>query len=149
MTRIDCPDCKGTGWPNFKDTVNKKCPECHGAGTVEPQPDHTLGCIKHKAIFGSVGCTCKPDQSSRLLTDDELELIYNRAISTYIILHPKSCNTYEREHSAYRAIRDAQLAKDEARREALIEDLKALTKDKIVIRYLDKIKANPTSEVEG
>ena len=39
--------------------------------TLEPQPDHTPECIKHKATFGSVGCTCKPDQS-RLLTDEEL-----------------------------------------------------------------------------
>ncbi|KKK84273.1 hypothetical protein LCGC14_2785060, partial [marine sediment metagenome] len=38
----------------------------------EPQPDHTSECIKHKTIFGSVGCTCKPDQSSRLLTEKEL-----------------------------------------------------------------------------
>ena len=40
---------------------------------IEPQPDHTPGCIKHKSTFGSVGCTCKPDQSSRLL-DDEVRI---------------------------------------------------------------------------
>ncbi len=49
----------------------------------------------------------QPDQSSRLLTDDdELELVWNKAIATYIALHPKSCNVYEREHLAMRAIRD-------------------------------------------
>ena len=42
----------------------------------EPQPDHTPECIKHKTIFGSIGCTCKPDQS-RLL----MERIWSSAAS--------------------------------------------------------------------
>ena len=42
-----------------------------------------------------------------ILTDDNLELIWNKAIATYTALHPKSLNVYERDHAGYRAIAKA------------------------------------------
>ena len=143
MDRIDCPECCGNGGIVTPDGL-VHCNGCNGTGLIyEPQPDHTPGCIKHKAIFGSVGCTCKPDQSSRLLNEDEI--------------------------NGARIQREADVIFYEARIEALIDAVVAVIKgypemsckyndDKMtgwlececeVKKILSQFKANPTSEVKG
>ncbi|KKN15917.1 hypothetical protein LCGC14_0981090 [marine sediment metagenome] len=65
-----CPDCLGekrTLVRGKDGSFNGKspCPTCQGTGYKE----HTPECIKHKAIFGSVGCTCtgyRPDREQEL-----------------------------------------------------------------------------------
>ncbi len=125
----------------------------------EPQPDLCPECEGQKWIWvnhGSNGyqqdecptCkgTSKPDQSSRLLTNKEIVKAKELALSGKV--------TYSGEM----AIAKAQLAKDDARIEALIE---ACQEARDYLRFnkgnastiFDKLeqalKANPTSEVEG
>ncbi len=101
----------------------------------EPQPDHTPECIKHKAIFGSVGCTCKPDQS-RLLkvlieerTKNCVGANYGSVKENLEWLVTKTASIKDAEKAvevgvAYTAGFNKGLEHSEARREALIEELK-------------------------
>ena len=120
MTRIDCPDCLGTGVNRYS-RIYPKCPKCNGVGTIEPQPDQ-----------------------SRLLTNKEIVKAKELALSGKV--------TYSGEM----AIAKAQLAKDEAHIEALIEACKEArdylrfnkgNASPIFDKLEQALKANPTSEV--
>ena len=129
----------------------------------ESQGDHTPACIKHKATFGSIGCTCKPDQSSRLLTEQI-------AKELYYIDHLPEIHVWEKSllKDLYLLRADKILAITEAdhkaRIEALIDETTRFFETlnwnpdyhgaymiprPMVKAFITKLKANPTSEVEG
>ncbi len=95
---------------------------------------------------------CKPDQSSRLLTDDEIKDAKVGHVA--ILVHGKP----EVRDSDWEVAK-AQLAKDEARIEALISKILGKMNKRDVggekpewglsDKDYQELKANPTSEVEG